>query len=65
MPGTHGDQYQWAFEQFMKRAVGGGHKVTDELFQEFRNQVTASLERDRTGVKSKRKSEEVEEQDYI
>ena len=42
----HGDEFEWAFEEFKSKARSDGGVVTDELISEFKDQMNRSLSRE-------------------
>ena len=41
----HGDPTEWAFDTFKEKAVAAGGVVSDELLQEFKEEITAGIRR--------------------
>ena len=46
----HGEPPQWAFDTFKQKALAAGGVVSDELLEEFREEVTAGIRRSQTDV---------------
>jgi Pyruvate/2-oxoacid:ferredoxin oxidoreductase delta subunit len=42
----HGDEFEWAFEEFKSKARAEGGVVTDDLIAEFKDQMNRSLSRE-------------------
>ena len=55
----HGDTEEWAFENFKEKAVAAGGTISDELLEEFREQVSKGLFQSRDNL------DMMEEEDYI
>ena len=55
----HGDTEQWAFDNFKKQAVAAGGVISDELMEEFREEVSRGLSQSRDNIGM------MEEEDYI
>ena len=56
----HGDTESWAFDSFKKKAVAAGGVISDELMEEFREEVSRGLSQSRDNITMM-----VEEEDYI
>ena len=39
----HGDAGEWAFEQFKNQAKAAGGEISDDLLQEFKDQLSHAL----------------------
>jgi Pyruvate/2-oxoacid:ferredoxin oxidoreductase delta subunit len=62
----HGDSHEWAYDQFKHKALAAGGKVTDEMIEEFKVEISKAL----TQVAQEKDTvmammTPVEEQDYI
>jgi Pyruvate/2-oxoacid:ferredoxin oxidoreductase delta subunit len=55
----HGDTEQWAFESFKEKAVAAGGVISDELMEEFRQEVARGLSQNKDNIGM------MEEEDYI
>ncbi len=44
----HGNEYEWAFEQFKDKARAAGGEITDDLIEEFRAQMASNLANETT-----------------
>ena len=44
----HGNEYEWAFEQFKDKARAAGGEITDDLIEEFRAQMANNLANETT-----------------
>ena len=44
----HGNEYEWAFEQFKDKARAAGGEITDDLIEEFRAQMASNLSNETT-----------------
>ena len=55
----HGDTEQWAFENFKEKAVAAGGVISDELMEEFRQEVARGLSQNKDNIGM------MEEEDYI
>ena len=58
----HGDSSEWTFEQFKQQAQAAGGEITDELMQQFREQITQALAMDATSTDVMAM---MEQEDYI
>lgn len=57
----HGNADEWAFEQFKEKAVASGGQITDEMLEQFKEQVNRALGLNSGDVLAMM----AEEQDYI
>ena len=57
----HGNADEWAFEQFKDKARSAGGDITDEMIDEFKDQLTRAINLNSTDVLAMM----AEEQDYI
>ena len=55
----HGDTEQWAFDTFKEKAVAAGGVISDELMEEFRQEVARGLSQNKDNIGM------MEEEDYI
>ncbi len=55
----HGDTEDWAFENFKQKAIAAGGEISDDLMNEFREEVQRGLSQSRDNL------EMMEEVDYI
>ena len=55
----HGDTEEWAFDNFKDKARAAGGVISDDMLQEFRDQVAMGLTQSRDNL------EMMEEEDYI
>ena len=44
----HGNEYEWAFEEFKSKARAAGGEVTEELIESFREEMSGHLNRETT-----------------
>ena len=44
----HGNEYEWAFEEFKSKARAAGGEVTEELIESFREEMSGHLSRETT-----------------
>ncbi|MCI0896407.1 MAG: hypothetical protein J4N84_16050, partial [Chloroflexi bacterium] len=44
----HGNEYEWSFESFKEKAKAAGGEISDELMQEFKQEMANHLSRDTT-----------------
>ena len=44
----HGNEYEWAFEQFKDKARAAGGEITDDLIEDFRAQMASNLSNETT-----------------
>ncbi len=44
----HGNEYEWAFEEFKSKARAAGGEVTEELIESFREEMSGHLRRETT-----------------
>ena len=58
----HGDSGEWTFEQFKEQAKASGGEITDDLLQQFRDQMTNALAMDATSTDVMAM---MEQEDYI
>ena len=54
-----GDTEEWAFAQFKEKAMANGGTITDEMLEEFRDEVARGLSQSRDNMGM------MEEEDYI
>jgi Pyruvate/2-oxoacid:ferredoxin oxidoreductase delta subunit len=57
----HGNADEWAFEQFKEKAVASGGQITDEMLEQFKEQINRALGLNSGDVMAMM----AEEQDYI
>jgi len=55
----HGDTEQWAFESFKEKAMAAGGVISDDLMEEFRQEVARGLNQNKDNIGM------MEEEDYI
>ena len=55
----HGDTESWAFDNFKQKAVAAGGVISDELMEQFREEVARGLSQSRDNITM------MEEEDYI
>ena len=61
----YGDTEQWAFQKFKQKAVAAGGVISDELMEEFREEVSRGLSRSKDNINMIDGYDTKEDADYI